>query len=249
MKAKITRRKLIAGAAGAAGAGGALWAAGKASWPPAARGIFGASDALTFAAHRVLLAHQPLAREFGREMITKDFPVNGTSLPSDGRYQEQLAGGFVDWRLTVRGLIAKPGDLPLDFFKSFPSRTQITQQSCEEGWSAIGEWTGVQLSRVLQELGARPEARYVMFETVDGWWDSIDMADALHPQTLLAYGMNGRDLPVPYGAPLRLRVERQLGYKNLKFLSRMTVTDRVDNIKDGTGSGSFSAGFSWYAGI
>jgi DMSO/TMAO reductase YedYZ molybdopterin-dependent catalytic subunit len=107
----------------------------------------------------------------------------------------------------------------------------------------------VQLSRVLQEVGALPQARYVVIETVDGWWDSVDMADALHPQTLLAYGMNGGDLPVAHGAPLRLRVERQLGYKQLKFVSRMTVTDRVDNIKDGTGSGSFSAGYAWYAGI
>jgi hypothetical protein len=141
------------------------------------------------------------------------------------------------------------GELPLSFFKSLPSRAQITQQSCEEGWFAIGEWKGVQLSRVLQEVGILPQARYVVFQAVDGWWDSVDMADALHPQTLLSYGMNGGDLPVPHGAPLRLRVERQLGYKSLKFLSRMTVTDRLDNIKDGTGSGSFADGFAWYAGI
>jgi DMSO/TMAO reductase YedYZ molybdopterin-dependent catalytic subunit len=246
MKRVLSRRQWIAGAAGA---GGVLWAASKASWPPSYRGVFGASDALTFAAQRVLLAHQPLVREFGREMITRDFPINGTSHPSDARYQQLLAGRFADWRLPVDGLVARPGELPLSLLKSLPSRTQITQQSCEEGWSAIGEWTGVQLSRVLHEVGALPHARYVVFQTVDGWWDSLDMADALHPQTLLAYGMNGGDLPVSHGAPLRLRVERQLGYKNLKFVSRMTVTDRVDNIKDGTGSGSFAEGFAWYAGI
>jgi len=246
MKTVLTRRKLIAGAVGA---GGVLLAASKASWPPSCRGIFGAGDALTFAAHRVLLSNQSLAREFGREMITRKFPVNGTSNPKDARYQELLAGRFAEWRLPVDGLVSRPGELPLAFFKSLPSRTQITQQSCEEGWSAIGEWTGVQLSRVLQELGTLPQARYVVFQTVDGWWDSLDMADALHPQTLLAYGMNGGDLPVPHGAPLRLRAERQLGYKSLKYVSRMTVTDRVDNIKDGTGSGSFADGFSWYAGI
>jgi len=246
MKRKLSRRKLLAGAAGL---GGAYLAASNASWPPSCRGIFGVSNALTFAAHRVLLAHQPLAREFGREMITPNFPVNGTRNPENARYQELLAGKFADWRLPIDGLVSRPGELPLAFFKSLPSRTQITQQSCEEGWSAIGEWTGVQLSRVLEEVGALPQARYIVFETVDGWWDSLDMVDALHAQTLLAYGMNGGDLPVPHGAPLRLRVERQLGYKNLKYLSRMTVTDRVDNIRDGTGSGSYSADFAWYAGI
>lgn len=246
MTRKFSRRKLIAGAAGL---GAGYLAASKASLPPSCRGFFGVSNGLTFAAHRALLAHQPLAREFGRDMITAKFPVNGTRNPVDARYQELLAGGFADWRLPVEGLVAKPGDLPLSFFKSLPSRTQITQQSCEEGWSAIGEWTGVQLSRVLEAVGVQPEARYVMFETVDGWWDSVDMVDALHEQTLLAYGMNGGDLPVAHGAPLRLRVERQLGYKCLKYLSRMLVTDRVDNIRDGTGSGSYSADFAWYAGI
>jgi DMSO/TMAO reductase YedYZ molybdopterin-dependent catalytic subunit len=246
MKKLLSRRQLIAGAAGA---GGVVLAATQAAWPPSCRGVFGVSDALTFAAQRVLLANQSLVREFGREKITPNFPVNGTSHPNDARYQQLLAGRFADWRLPVEGLVAKPGELPLAFLKGLPSRTQITQQSCEEGWSAIGEWTGVPLSRVLQEVGALPQARYVVFQTVDGWWDSLDMADALHPQTLLAYGMNGGELPVAHGAPLRLRVERQLGYKNLKYVSRMTVTDRVDKIKDGTGSGSFAEGFAWYAGI
>jgi DMSO/TMAO reductase YedYZ molybdopterin-dependent catalytic subunit len=235
--------------AAAAGGGAALLAASKATWPPSCRGVFGAVDALTFAAHRALQTKHSLAREFGREMITPDFPVNGTLSPKDTLSQQLLAGNFADWRLRVEGLVSKPGELPLAFFKNLPSRTQITQQSCEEGWSAIAEWTGVQLSRVLEELGIRPEARYVVFQTVDGWWDSVDMADALHPQTLLAYGMNGGDMPVAYGAPLRLRVERQLGYKHLKFLSRMTVTDRVDNIQDGTGSSAHGAGFAWYAGV
>lgn len=246
MTRKFSRRKLIAGAAGL---GGGYLAVSQASLPPSCRGLFGVSNALTFAAHRALLAHQPLAREFGRDMITSKFPVNGTRNPEDARYQELLAGGFAEWRLPVEGLVSKPGELPLSFFKGLPARTQITQQSCEEGWSAIGEWTGVQLSRVMEAVGVHPEARYVVFETVDGWWDSVDMADALHAQTLLAYGMNGGDLPVAHGAPLRLRVERQLGYKCLKYLSRMTVTDRVDNIRDGTGSGSYSADFAWYAGI
>jgi DMSO/TMAO reductase YedYZ molybdopterin-dependent catalytic subunit len=246
MKRHLSRRSLIAGAAGI---GGASLAATNASWPPACRGVFGVSDALTYAAHRALLSHQPLAREFGREMITRKFPVNGTKNPPSAEYQELLAGRFAGWRLPVDGLVSRPGQLSLSFLKGLPSRTQVTQQSCEEGWSAIAEWTGAQLARVLDSVGILPQARYVVFRTVDGWFDSLDMADALHPQTLLAYGMNGGELPVEYGAPVRLRVERQLGYKNLKYISHVTVTDRVDNIGDGTGSGSYAAGFPWYAGI
>lgn len=245
MMRHISRRKLLGGAAGV----GVLTAAGmKMPLPPATRGVFGVSDALTYAAHKALLVNQPLARELGREHITPKFPVNGPS-PQEPGYLAAAANGFADWRLPVEGLIARPASLSLGYLKGLPARTQVTQQSCEEGWSAVAEWTGVPLSKVLHELGAAASARYVLFETTDGWWDSLDMDDALHPQTLLAYGMNGGDLPVAYGAPLRLRVERQLGYKNLKYLSRMLVTDRVDNIRDGTGSGSFGASFPWYAGI
>lgn len=228
---RISRRQLLTAAA--AGAGGLVIAGAKAWYPPASRGIFGASDALTFASHRLLLAHQPLVREFDRAMIAASFPVNGTSNPDDPAYQALRAAAFKEWRLPVEGLVSRPASWPLADFKALPARTQITQLSCEEGWSSIAEWTGVPLARVLLEAGIKPEAKYVVFETVDGWWDSLDMFDALHPQTLLAYGMNGGDLPVRHGAPLRLRVERQLGYKSLKFLHRMIVTDTLRDIKDG----------------
>jgi DMSO/TMAO reductase YedYZ molybdopterin-dependent catalytic subunit len=151
--------------------------------------------------------------------------------------------------LPVAGLVAHPAKFSVDDLRRLPSRTQVTQHNCEQGWSAIAEWTGVPLGRILQEAGMLPEARYVVFHTVDGWWDSLDMLDALHPQTLLAYGMNGGALPVAHGAPVRLRVERQLGYKSLKYLSSVDVTDRLDNIEDGTGAVGAAHGYSWYAGI
>ena len=244
---RISRRQLLTAAV--TGAGGLVIAGAKAWYPPASRGIFGASDALTFASHRLILAHQPLVREFDRTMIAANFPVNGTTDPRDPAYLALRAAEFKDWRLPVEGLVSRPGAWALADFKALPARTQITQLSCEEGWSSIAEWTGVPLARVLQEAGIKPDARYVVFETVDGWWDSLDMFDALHPQTLLAYGMNGGDLPVRHGAPLRLRVERQLGYKNLKFLHRMIVTDTLRDIRDGTGAGVVPYGFPWYAGI
>jgi DMSO/TMAO reductase YedYZ molybdopterin-dependent catalytic subunit len=130
-----------------------------------------------------------------------------------------------------------------------PSRTQITHQACEEGWSFIAEWTGVPLSYVLDRVGVQQRARYVVFFPFDTSWDSLDMPDAWHPQTLLAYAMNGKELPAEHGAPLRLRVPRQLGYKSVKYLSRITVTDTLKNIGKGLGSISPEIGYSWYAGI
>jgi len=207
------------------------------------------SNAVTFASHRLLLRKQPLAREFGRDMISKHFPAINTTNPDSLWYQISRGSRFTDWSLPVEGLVSNPGELSLEDLKHFPPRTQVTQHNCEQGWSAIAEWTGVPLARVLHEVGTLPQARYVVFHTVDGWWDSLDMFDALHPQTLLAYGMNGGALPVQHGAPVRLRVERQLGYKNLKYLSRIELTDRLDEIEDGTGAVGAAYGYSWYAGI
>jgi DMSO/TMAO reductase YedYZ molybdopterin-dependent catalytic subunit len=134
--------------------------------------------------------------------------------------------------------------------KSFPSRSQITHLACEEGWSFIAEWTGVPLSHVLDVVGTAPQARYVVYHSMErGWWDSIDMADALHPQTLLTYGMNGGDLPEGHGGPLRVRVPRQLGYKSVKYVARLTVTDSLKGFGAGLGSAAPEFGYSWYAGI
>ena len=247
MSKLISRRKFLAGVTAAGGA--LLTGCSQESLPPTYSSLFGLSNALTFASHRLLLRHQPLVREFGLEMITRNFPAINTTNPESEGYRRLLAGGFTEWRLPIEGLVARPAELSLEDLKRFPSRTQVTQHNCEQGWSAIAEWTGVPLARVLQEVGMLPQARYVVFYTEDDWWDSLDLFDALHPQTLLAYGMNGGALPVPHGAPVRLRVERQLGYKSLKYLTYMKVTDRLDNIEDGTGAVGDAQGYSWYAGI
>jgi DMSO/TMAO reductase YedYZ molybdopterin-dependent catalytic subunit len=170
-------------------------------------------------------------------------------MPEDGDYRADIAGGFQNWRLSIDGLVAHPTDLSLDDLRRFPSRTQITQHICEQGWSAIAEWKGVPLSVVLTAVGIQPQAKFVFFTCIDGWWDSLDMADVLHPQTLLTYGMNGSNLPIPHGAPVRLRVERQLGYKHLKYLSTITVTDSAAEWGKGKGSEGAENGYSWYAGI
>ncbi len=217
--------------------------------PPDHGGLFGVGTSLTYASQRLLTHGQSLAREFGREQISKNFPAINTVMPQDDAYRDDIAGGFHNWRLSIDGLVAHPTEMSLDDLRRFPSRTQITQHICEQGWSAIAEWKGVPLSNVLNAVGIQPQAKYVFFTCIDGWWDSIDMADVLHPQTLLTYGMNGSSLPVPHGAPVRLRVERQLGYKHLKYLSTITVTDSAAEWGKGKGSEGAENGYSWYAGI
>jgi DMSO/TMAO reductase YedYZ molybdopterin-dependent catalytic subunit len=249
----FTRRKLVTtGLAAVAGAAGLRAAAVLAERyglvPPDHGGIYGVGETLTYAAQRLLTSHHSLAREFDRAQISKVIPVNGDP-PRTESYQRLLAGGFRDWRLTVDGLVARPASFSLAELKSYPPRTQITHQACEEGWSFIAEWTGVPLSYVLSLAGVRPQAKYVVFFPFDDSWDSLDMPDAWHPQTLLAYGMNGAEIPTPHGAPVRLRVARQLGYKSVKYLSRITVTDTLKDIGQGLGSMAPEVGYSWYAGI
>jgi len=249
----LTRRRLITtGLAAVAGASGLGVAARLANAyglvPPDHGGIYGAGETLTYAAHRLLTSRHSMAREFGRSDISAVAPVNGDP-PRSEDYQRLLARNFAEWRLTIEGLVAKPSSLSLEDLKRLPSRTQITQQACEEGWSFIAEWTGVPLSAVLKLVGISPRARYVVFYPFDTSWDSIDMDDAWHPQTLLAYGMNGRELPAGHGAPLRLKVPRQLGYKNVKYLASIEVVDSLADVGNGLGSVSPDYGYSWYAGI
>jgi DMSO/TMAO reductase YedYZ molybdopterin-dependent catalytic subunit len=250
---KLSRRRLITtGLVSAAGVSGLGVAAALAERyglvPPDHGGIFGVGETLTYAAQRVLMSHHSLAREFNRSDISKVIPVNGAP-PETDPYQRLLAARFRDWRLTVDGLVARPTSFSLAELKRFPSRTQITHQACEEGWSFIAEWTGVPLFHVLNFVGVSTKAKYVVFFPFDETWDSLDMPDAWHPQTLLAYGMNGEEIPTGHGAPVRVRVPRQLGYKSVKYLSRITVTDTMKNIGKGLGSAAPEYGYSWYAGI
>jgi DMSO/TMAO reductase YedYZ molybdopterin-dependent catalytic subunit len=253
MTTRITRRKLITtavtAAAGVSGVGIAASIAGRYGLiPPDHYGPYGVGETLTYAAQRVLTSGYSLAREFDRSQISPVPPVNGEP-PGKESYRRHLDAGFADWRLPIDGLVARPASLSLDDLKGLPARSQITLQACEEGWSFIAEWAGAPLSSVLELVGAAPHARYVFFFAYDDWFESIDMADALHPQTMLAYGMNGQPLPPDHGAPARLKLPRQLGYKNLKYLSRITVTDTVADVGEGLGGGAAEAGYSWYAGI
>ena len=246
----LSRRRLLAHVP----ALGGLLAAGcsrDAYLPPHVRGgLVGAADVLTMSTSRLLLRDQPLAREYQPSDIAPDFPTWGQTNPRDEEYQAHLRDGFRDWRLPVSGLVGRPVSLSLDDIRGLPARNQITAHVCEQGWSAIAQWTGAPLLRVLEAAGGvQPGARYVMLDTVDGWYEGIDLFEVVHPQTILAYGLNGEDLPVGNGAPLRLRVERQCGYKNLKFLKSIQVVDSMAGFGQGTGGINSDWGFHWYAGV
>jgi DMSO/TMAO reductase YedYZ molybdopterin-dependent catalytic subunit len=205
---------------------------------------------------RRLIGGHALAREYTEADLSPQFRANGSTDPDDPAYRRFAAKGFVDWRLQVDGLVDRPALLSLAELRQWPARTQITRHDCVEGWSCIGKWTGVKLADVLRHVGLHPGARYVVFHCADSlegsadrYYESIDMVDAAHPQTILAYAMNDQPLPIAHGAPLRLRVERQLGYKMAKYIMRIEVVDDLSQIGGGRGGYWEDRGYEWYAGI
>ncbi len=217
------------------------------------------TEVLTRKAQRGLIPPQALAREFTPADISRDFRANGSISPGDADYRTLLQAGFADYRLRIDGLVDRPQSLSLSDIRALPARTQITRHDCVEGWSSIGKWTGAQLAPLLDQVGLKPEARFLVFHCFDTldpeagakgrYYESIDLVDARHPQTLLAYEMNDAVLPVAHGAPLRLRVERQLGYKHAKYISRIEAVADFAHIAGGKGGYWEDRGYEWYAGI
>ena len=250
---RYSRRQLITGgltvAAGASGLAVADTLARRYGViPPDGGGLYGPGETLTYAAQR-LLTRNASAREFSPALISKP-PFANEVGPLGDKFQRLQQEGFTAWRLAVDGMVARPASFSVADIKAFPVRSQITHLACEEGWSYIAEWVGAPLSYLLDRVGTLPQARYVVYRSFQSdWWESIDMADALHPQTVIAHGMNGADLPIPFGGPLRLRVPRQLGYKSVKYITRITVTDSLKGFGKGLGSASPEGGYAWYAGI
>lgn len=216
------------------------------------------AEGLTRRAQRLLIPADALAPTYDRSEISPDFRPNGSISPAASDYVALREGGFAAYRLEIDGLVERPLNLSLVELRTRPNQTQITKHDCVEGWTAIGEWTGVRLETLLDEAGLKPEARYIVFhcfdaltQTEDGdrYYESIDLVDARHPQTILAWAMNGETLPVPHGAPLRLRVERQLGYKHAKYIKRIEVVESFAHIGGGRGGYWEDRGYEWYAGI
>ena len=218
--------------------------------PPVLRGgLMGIADTLTMATQRSLMSNDQLVQEHDPREVTQNFPVWNQSNPEDEDYQRLKANGFEDWVLPVTGLVNNPVSISLSDLKKMSRRTQTTMHICEQGWSAIATWTGAPLLSVIQAAGGiKPEAKYVIINAYGGWYEGYDMFDVSHPQTILAYGMNGKDLPAGNGAPVRLRVERHCGYKQLKFIKSIEVVSTVEHHGRGTGGINSDFGFHWYAG-
>ena len=257
-ESRSTRRRFLSGMVATAGAA-ILAGCDQLSQSPAARKVLFSAENLTQATQRFFISPTSMAREFTEADISRDFRANGSTNPDDAGYVALAANGFADWKLKVGGLVEQPMEYSLADLRAMPSRTQITRHDCVEGWSCIGKWTGVPLGKVLEKSGLKPETRYILFscadeleQTLDGsgrYYETLGLEDAFHPQTILAYDMNGAPLPVAHGAPLRVRVERQLGYKMAKYVMRIDAIDSFASL--GRGNGSFWAdrGYDWYAGI
>lgn len=223
---------------------------------PTFQKVLGLGEAGNFAIQRSLQQRAALAPEFDRTQISPIFRANGTHLPAGEGYARHIAEKFVNWRVQVDGLVARPLALSPAQLRQMPKRTQITRHDCVEGWSAIGEWTGTPLKLLLDAAGLKPQARYLVFHCADRmgngemYYESIDLIDALHPQTILAWALNGKELGVGNGAPVRLRVERQLGYKQAKYVERIEAVADLATIRGGKGGyWEDGHGYQWYAGI
>jgi DMSO/TMAO reductase YedYZ molybdopterin-dependent catalytic subunit len=219
--------------------------------------VLGVGEKATYRVQRLLLSRKAMAQEFTKADLSPRFRSNGTSVPNNPAYVAMARNGFADYRLAVGGLVERPMYFSLGDIRALPSRTQITRHDCVEGWSAIGKWKGARLSALLEAVHLKPDARYVVFHCADPmeedgtspYYESIDMDDAFHPQTILAYELNDETLPIANGAPLRLRVERQLGYKMAKYVMRIEIVDDLSRMAGGKGGYWEDQGYEWYAGI
>lgn len=257
MTIDFSRRQMLAG--GLIGIGSvALSGCDRLTGNSSFNDVLSSAEGLTRRAQRLAIG-QSLAREYSEVDLSPVFRVNGTSQPDSDEYAAMQANGFTDYHLKIDGLVERPLALSLADLRRLPARTQITRHDCVEGWSGIAKWTGVPLGLVLRAAGLKINARYAVFhcydeleQTFDGsgrYYGSIDLIDAFHPQTILAYGMNGRPLEVGHGAPLRLRVERQLGYKHSKYIERIELVQSFGHLGSGKGGYWEDRGYEWYAGI
>ena len=250
----VPRRRLLLGLG--AGAGTLLLGGcDRLSNLPQTHSYLVSAHCLTLAVHNGLTSFDARAPVYTRADIAPVFRPNGTLNPNNAEYQALAANGFKGWRLRIDGLVESPKELSLDDLRSMPAQSQITRHDCVEGWSCIGEWTGPRLRDVLARAVPKPQARYVMFFCADPmddgsyYYESIDLRTAAHPQTLLAYALNRETLPIQYGAPLRLRLGRQLGYKMAKYVMHIQLVTSYRPFGEGNGGYWEDQGYAWYAGI
>ena len=260
LRGNTSRRTALRTALASAGAL-SLSGCDKLSNNPAFVDVLKSAQHLSHAAQRVVAGRKAMAQEFSQADVAAHFKANGTLVPRDAEYQALQKSGFSEWKLQVGGLVAQPAAFTLAQLRAMPSRTQITRHDCVEGWSSIGKWKGVQLAHLLEQVKPLPNAKYVMFRCADSmdsasldgrdskYYESVDLDDAYHVQTVLAYELNDQPLPVNNGAPLRARIERQLGYKHAKYLMQIELVESFEKIRGGYGGYWEDNGYEWYAGI
>ena len=254
------RRHLLRGAVAAAGSA-LLTGCDRLSQNESFVATLKSAEHLNRAAQKIVAPRPAMAQEFKQADVAQTFRGNGSVNPSDADYVALRDAGFADYRLSVGGLVASPTEFSLDELKAMPARTQITRHDCVEGWSCIGKWKGVQLGSILERVQPKPEAKFVVFrcfDSMDGpsldghdsrYYESIDLDDAHHVQTILAYELNDKPLPITNGAPLRCRVERQLGYKQAKYIRAIELVESFAQIRGGKGGYWEDEGYEWYGGI
>ena len=219
--------------------------------------LLGSAEGLSNVAQHLVTSRKSMAQEFTETDLSPNFRSNGTSNPNSAKYAALAEDSFAEWVLEVDGLVAQPMKFTLAQLRTMPSRTQITRHDCVEGWSAIGKWKGVPLHEIMAQVKPQPQAKYAVFHCADPmeedgtkpYYESIDMEDTHHPQTILAYELNDETLPIANGAPIRLRVERQLGYKHAKYIMRIELVESFAHIAGGNGGFWEDEGYTWYAGI
>ena len=250
----VSRRKLIGGIG--VGAGGLILSGCDAlTTNDSFRSVMHGAERLHYGAQRLITDRNALAKEYSEADMSPIFRANGNTNPTTADYIRHRDSNFVDWRLVVDGLVGRPLSIPLSALMAMPQRTQITRHDCVEGWSAIGKFQGPQLSHILSLAQLRPSANFIVFHCADEfagnpYYESIDLVDAFHPQTILSWRLNDAPVPVAHGAPIRLRVERQLGYKQAKYVMRIEARDRIDNLYRGKGGfWEDDVDYQWYAGI
>jgi DMSO/TMAO reductase YedYZ molybdopterin-dependent catalytic subunit len=258
MSRLITRRRRVLRAALTVAGASLLTACDRLSRSESFVDVLKSAEHLSEWAHKAVVRRKAMAQEFTQADVAAQFRANGTTMPSDADYRALLKSRFADWKLQVDGLVAQPAAFSLSDLRGMPSRTQITRHDCVEGWSAIGKWKGVPLSHLLGLVRPLPQAKYVVFRCADSmdsgaqdsrYYESVDLDDAYHVQTILAYELNDAPLPVENGAPLRARIERQLGYKHAKYVMRIELVESFAKIRGGKGGYWEDEGYEWYAGI
>ncbi|OQW43429.1 MAG: molybdopterin-binding protein [Proteobacteria bacterium SG_bin5] len=255
MSTIITRRCLVGG--GALGAGLLLSGCDRLIQNESVSKLIHSEDRLHYSLQRALTDPGTLAPEYRPDQMSPVFRANGTLNPGGEQYNGWVADNFQSFRLVIDGLVNRPQSLSMAQIRSMPARTQITKHDCVEGWTAIGQWHGPTVGALLRLADVKTNAKYIVFHCADHYrgapnpyYESLDMFDAFHPQTILAWAMNGKPVTVAHGAPLRLRAERHLGYKQAKYVTRIEAVESFAHIQGGNGGyWEDNVDYDWYGGL